>query len=390
MSSAEATVRPVRRIVLVPRDWLLPLGVLVVAQLEVWAPYGLGNLVGPKLPVSFVYLVTSLALVWRKRAPVAVLAFVVTADSVLYLLFGASQGLGTFLPILIAFYSVGRYASASSVLVAAPLVLLGIAIHDLKDPEFAFGGAAVFFWVVLAASWPLGRAFHTREADATALAAHARSLEAERERVAREAVTAERARIARELHDVVGHGISVTVLQLVAAVGQLDKGEADAVRGRLLSTERTARETLAEMRRLLELLHENDESSLAPQPTLARLDDLVAETRAAGLDVDVTITGTPRELPAGVELAAYRIIQESLTNVIKHASPANTTAVVTYEPDAVLLAVSNDGDVPQWAFAEGRGITGMRERVALYHGELQVGPQPGGGFSVRARLPIQD
>jgi signal transduction histidine kinase len=389
MSSAEAAVRPIRRINLVPRDWLVPLGVLFLAQLEVWAPYGLGNLVGPKSPVSFVYLLTSLSLLWRKRTPVAVLAFVVTADSALFLAFGASQGLGTFLPILVAFYSVGRYASASSVFVAAPLVLLGTAIHDLKDPAFAFGGAAVFFWVVLAAAWPLGRAFHTRETDAIALAARASSLEQERERLALEAVAAERGRIARELHDVVGHGISVTVLQLVAALGLLDKGDSDAVRGRLLSTERTARETLAEMRRLLELLDEDAESSLAPQPTLARLNDLVAETRAAGLDVDVTTSGTQRGLPAGVELAAYRIIQESLTNVIKHAGQAHTTVAVAYEPDDLVVVVSNDGDIARDAVAEGRGITGMRERAALYHGELEVGPQPAGGFTVRARLPVR-
>src|SRR5207302_1460805 len=152
----------------------------------------------------------------------------------LYLAVGAPEALGTFLPPLVALYSVGRYGDGRSLVLAGPLALLGTALHDLKDPQFQLSGPVLFFWALLAAAWPLGRAFRRREQAVE-------DLRREREAEARAAVTAERARIARELHDVVGHGVSVLVLQLVAALGLLEKGDPAGVRDRLLATERSAR-----------------------------------------------------------------------------------------------------------------------------------------------------
>jgi signal transduction histidine kinase len=318
-----------------------------------------------------------------------VLAFVYTSGSLLYLALGAPEALGTFLPPLVALYSVGRYSEARSLVLAGPLALIGTALHDLKDPQFRLSGPAIFFWALLAAAWPLGRAFRQREGAVEALSRQTEEVKRGQEAEARAAVAAEPARIARELHDVVGHGVSVVVLQLVATLGMLDTGDLTAARQRLLATERSSRQTLAEMRRLLGLL-DDDAVSLAPQPGLGELERLVADTRAAGVEVELVVSGERVELPAGLELAAYRVVQEALTNVIKHAQPATAHVCLSYSPSELVVEVADDGGRPPGSLDGGRGIAGMRERVALYAGELTVGVRPAGGFVVRARFPIEE
>jgi signal transduction histidine kinase len=372
-------------------DVVLPVLLAIWVQFDVWLsgpPLAFGHMVGPKPLIALLYAVTSLALIWRRRAPLAVLAFIVVADSAMYAVYGAPEGLGSFLPVLFAFYSVGRYAPTRALLVAAPLTLVALVIHDALDPEFAWGGANAFFWLVLASGWPLGYAFKRRAEEAEQLAGQARLLAAEREQLAVAAVESERARIARELHDVVGHGLSVIVLQLVAANALMENGDTAGARERMASTERSARDALAEMRRLLDLIDDGESPSLAAQPGLGQLERLVADTRAAGADVELEIGGPPLELPPGVDLAAFRIVQEALTNVLKHARPPRAHVRVTYEPDGVLLEVRDEGRVSEDGGPGGRGLPGMRERVALYAGRLEVGPQPGGGYLVRARLPV--
>jgi signal transduction histidine kinase len=385
--TADAISPPLRRLSWMRREMVLPVLLAGWVQFDVWAPlpFSFVHMVGPRAIVALLYAVTSLALVWRKRAPLAVLAFVMTCDAAEYLAFGAPEALGSFLPPFLAFYSVGRYARASSLTLAGPLVLLGFAVHELKDPALGFPS---FLWLVLATAWPLGHAFQLRAAEAQALAGRVGQLAEEREESARAAVASERARIARELHDVVGHGLSVIVLQLVAALAILEKSDTVPLRERLLSTERSARDALAEMRRLLGLLDNGEEASLAPQPRLDQLERLIADTCAAGAEVDLTITGEPLDLPAGVELATFRILQESLTNVLKHARPPRAHVRVAYEPDAIVIEVRDEGQSASAADPGGRGLPGIRERVALYSGELELGRAPEGGYAVRVRLPL--
>ena len=371
-------------------DIVLAASVAAVCQVDVWNTPSFVPREGDRLALSLVFLASSLALLWRRRAPLAVLAFVYTISSVLYVAVGAPEALGTLLPQLVAVYSIGRYSDARSLVLAAPLVVLGTAIHELKDPHFELSGPTIFYWALLAAAWPVGHVFRQRERTLQAVSGEADELRRRRDAEARAAVLAERARIARELHDVVGHGVSVVVLQVVAALGLLEKGDLNLAMQRLLATERSAREALAEMRRLLGLLDENDDASLVPQPGLDELGELIAQTRAAGLAVELTVRGQPLKLPAGLELAVYRVAQESLTNVMKHAHPASAHVLLSYRPNDVVIEIADNGEQAVGPFNGGRGIAGMRERVALYGGELTVAPRPDGGLAVRARFPIED
>ena len=365
-----------------------PIALAVVTQIDVWPTgrYNLGHLVGPAPVVALLYAVTSLSLVWRRRAPLTVLAFVVTVDAAEFLTLGAPEGLGSVLPAAIAFYAVGRFAPTAALQLAAPLLLLGVAVHELTDPAFSFSGLEVVLWVVVAAAWPLGQAFRRRALEAQGLAEQTRRLSEDRDDAARAAVAAERSRIAGELHDVVGHGMSVAVLQLVAADGLLDDDHA-AARNRLRLAERSARQALAEMRRLLGLL-DSEPATLVARPGLKQVDQLVGDTRAAGAQVDLRIRGDVVELSPGLDLAAFRIVQESLTNVLKHARPPTAEVRISYRPDRVVIEVHDHGRGAAVVASDGRGLTGMRERARLYGGELDAGRRDGGGYSVRASLPV--
>jgi signal transduction histidine kinase len=347
-----------------------------LSLMDVWAPLSFVTPEHHRLLLSLVFVAMSLVLVWRRRAPLVVLAFVFTSGSLLYLAIGAPEALGTFLPPLAAVYAVGRYAEPRTLVLAAPVALLGTAIHEVKDPNFTLSGPAIFFWALLAAAWPVGHAFRRR-----ALAVE------ELQRVRLADIATERARIARELHDVVGHGISIVVLQVVAALGMLENANHEAARRRLLATERSARDTLAEMRRLLELLDERD-APLAPQPGLTDLERLISDARAVGVGVDLEVTGDPLDLPPGLELAAYRVVQEALTNVIKHAQSRRAHVRIAYGTDELAVEVLNEGGCVAGPLRGGRGLAGMGERVALYDGVLEVGARADGDFAVSARFPL--
>jgi signal transduction histidine kinase len=388
---AQTLVVPVRRVSWPRSDWVLPVVLALVAQADVWAPasYNLGHLTGPAPVVSILYVVTALALVWRKRSPVAVLAFIVSVDAVEYLGFGAPEGLGSLLPTVVAFYSVGRYARTGAVTVAAPLALLGIAVHELTDPVFTLTGSNAIFYAVVAGAWPLGQAFRRRAEHTDELQARTAELAAQRDRLAEAAARAERARIARELHDIVGHGLSITVLQLAGASALLENGRAEQAGERLASTERTARQTLTEMRRLLGLLDEGADPTLAPQPGLDQLEALIEATRRAGAQITTEVTGTPAALPPSLDLTVYRVLQEALTNVLKHAHPPVCTVRIGHEPHELALEVCDAGRTATPAPA-GRGLAGMRERITVFGGTLNTGVTPTGGFTVCARLPVVD
>jgi signal transduction histidine kinase len=212
-------------------------------------------------------------------------------------------------------------------------------------------------------------------------------LKREQEERTRRAVAEERATIARELHDVVSHAISVTVLQSRGARRMLGRDE-ESVRRALDAIEHTNTQALGDMRRLLAVLRDTEgDAGITPQPSLARLDDLVADVTESGLQVEVRETGEERDVPPGVDLSAYRIIQESLTNVLKHAGAARATVSLDYEPDQLRLSVKDDGRGAANVNGNGHGLVGIRERVAVVGGEIETGPGADGGFEVRARLP---
>jgi signal transduction histidine kinase len=378
-------------VAVVRTDLYLPAALAVITQIDVWLPppFNLGHVVGPPAVVSLLYLVTSALLVWRRQAPLAVLAAIVTVDALEYLAFGAPEGLGSLLPTTIAFYAVGRHARAGSLTVAVPLVVLGTAVHELRDPLFVFDGGEAVFYLVLGAAWPLGRAFQRNATQRAAIELRSQALALERDRSARQAAAEERARISRELHDVVGHGLTVVVLQLLAAEGLFGAGDVELGRTKMASAEESARAALEEMRRLLVLLGEDGAGSPGPQPGLGDLDRLLDQARAAGGQISLTVEGETQQIPAGVDLAAYRIVQEGLTNVLKHARPPRATVRICYEADAVAVEILDEG-APASAPGDGagRGLTGLRERVLLYGGVIRTGPRPGTGFAVSARLPV--
>ena len=235
-------------------------------------------------------------------------------------------------------------------------------------------------------------ALRSREHRAAELEDRAAAAERERDERERAAVADERARIARELHDVVGHSIGVMMAQTGAARFLVDE-HPDRAREALLLVEDAGRQALTEMRRMLSVLREDDAAdALGPQPGLRDLEQLVAGSRASGLDVELEVDGAPGPLPVGVELTAYRIVQEALTNVRKHGGETHASVQVRYLPGALELTIENDGAAVETngpVTSGGHGVIGMRERVALYAGDLAVGPRPGGGFVVHARLPLE-
>ena len=250
----------------------------------------------------------------------------------------------------------------------------------VSDAVFGF----LTFGVVWLVAFLLGRKFE----EAAAAKERASRLELEREARARAAVAEERARIARELHDVVGHSVSVMTVQ-AAGVRRLLREDQEREREALLIVERTGREALAEMRRMVGVLRRPEEApALAPQPSLEHVGRLVEQAREAGLPVELRVEGDAVELTAGVDLTAYRLVQEGLTNALKHAQASRAEVLVKYGGEAIEVTVSDDGKGVGNGDGGGHGLVGMRERVMVYGGELDAGPQPGGGYRLRARLPL--
>jgi signal transduction histidine kinase len=252
-------------------------------------------------------------------------------------------------------------------------------------------GPADFFWTLLifTLAWFFGVALGTRTEQAREL--HERFIAAERARVEAAAAAAgeERARIARELHDVVAHSVSVMVVQ-ASGVRRLLQENQTREREALLSVEQIGRQALSEMRRMLGVMSagEVQPPALAPQPGLEHLDRLIEEIEEAGLPVTLRVEGDRAPLSPGVDLSAYRIVQEGLTNALKHAKGAHADVTVRYEGDAVWLEIADDGPGMN-GDNMGHGLVGMRERVALYGGTLEAGPRAEGGFALRARLPVE-
>jgi signal transduction histidine kinase len=364
-----------------PRTWdaLLALGVVAVGLLA----FALRDQRPDEPPAALGFalvVVAGSSLAWRRRAPLTVATIVCAAVATASLLGYWPE----FVAMLwIAVYSAAAYTERDRLVrVLLPVALLtSVAISVGERWDRGLNWVEILSDLIVTFGLPilLGRMTFNRR----------RRIVRDREFATREAVAAERAAIARELHDVVAHHMSVMVVQAGAAraVGETDPAAtAEALR----QIEASGRTGLAEMRRLLEVLKaEEDGNGWAPQPGLARLSELLDAMRASGLPVEAVVEGTPRALSPGVDVSAYRIVQEGLTNSLRHAGGASARVVVRYEPDALELEVADDGAGPSEdpEASGGHGLIGMRERVQLFGGELEAGPRPGGGFLVRARLP---
>jgi len=279
--------------------------------------------------------------------------------------------------------------AAALALTAAGMVAGAALIHA---PDSGTASRLAASAAVIAAGWVIGAAVRQQRAYTAGLAEQAERRAHAQLAEARRAVTEERLRIARELHDVVAHSLSLIAVQ--AGVGNyVASTRPDEAARALGSIEATSRGALSEMRRLLDLLRDGDPAGpdLAPAHRLADLGQLITGTADAGVTVQLEVHGSQRDLPPGADLAAYRIVQEALTNVVKHAHTTACRVVVTYQPDAVSMEITDDGRGAPAGSAPaypGHGIAGMAERAGLYGGELQAGPLPGGGFRVAARLPL--
>jgi signal transduction histidine kinase len=280
----------------------------------------------------------------------------------------------------------------------ATLAVYTVAAHCPRSVSIRYGGLAILLlfiplpgfldWgppIPAIAAWLLGDNLRTRRAYLRELEARAERLEREQEESARRAAAEEQARIARELHDVLAHNVSVMVVQAAAADDVFDQ-QPERAREALRAIERTGRSALTELRRLLGSVRQTG-TEFAPQPGLAGLDVLVEGVRAAGLPVELEVEGKLDDLPAGLDLSAYRIVQEALTNAIKHADASLARVRVCRTADGVQLEVVDDGAGPS-GNGRGQGLIGMRERASLLGGEVEAGPQPGGGFRVKATLPL--
>ena len=291
----------------------------------------------------------------------------------------------------LALWSLGRHTAGTERWVGAALVVVetvGFVVEDSGPSNIDLGDVA-FSIVFVGAPWLAGLTMRVRQDREITWRERNERLRAEQEERERRAVSAERSRIARELHDVVAHAIAVTVLQARGARRVLGTDDAAVLRA-LDAIDHTTTQALSDMRRLLALLRDTEDSPLgAPQPTLERLPALVDDLRGSGLPVDLHVTGSPAAVPPGVELSAYRIVQEALTNVLKHAGAgARATVDLLYGDEALELRVEDDGCGVDGSGTPGHGLVGMRERVRLHGGELRAGALPGGGFEVSARLPL--
>jgi signal transduction histidine kinase len=354
--------------------------------IEVW----LSEVPESKLALTGMMLVATAGLLLRSRFPLAgpVAVFVAFAT----MSFFVARGLESLaVPILLVFaaaWVIGRENDRSRAMLGLAVGLAGMQILGANLEGAVSVGDVIFFGLLFFGPWFAGQLVRNRETQAQQLRELAVRLDQDREQRARAAVADERLRIARELHDVVAHSISVMTIQAGAARLLLDEHPEQAEEP-LLRVEETGHETLSEMRRLLGVLHsDGHDDGLEARPSLTHLDSLVDQFRAAGLPVELDVEGDPHGLAAGVDLAAYRVVQEGLTNVLKHAGPATARVTVRCSPEALDLGIVDDGHGRE-AGTGGHGLIGMRERVAIYGGELETGRQPGKGYAVRAHFPLR-
>jgi signal transduction histidine kinase len=318
-------------------------------------------------------------LFWRRRYPLGVLAATTAMALLLALVYDSDAAVAPAIAIYTVAAHLDRRRSARTSGIAAVLLLAAIGASVSL-------GQAIPDAILLAGAWMIGDSLGARRAYTRELEEKAERLERERETEAARAVAEEQARIARELHDVIAHNLSVMVVQAAAANDVFDS-RPDRAREALRAIEATGRGALEELRRLLGAVRTGD-AEFAPQPGLDQLDALVSQVRAAGLTVAVSIEGEPRPLSSALDLSAYRVVQEALTNTLKHAHARRADVSLRYGPEALDVEVRDDGRGSANGDGDGHGLIGMRERVGVFGGSLEAGPAPGGGYAVAARFPL--
>jgi signal transduction histidine kinase len=375
-----------------PRDWrsfAFDLALALVATAAELAQV-IGATGTPRVPALALAVVAGGALVLRRLMPLAVLATTLAATVAIVALGDDPSGLS----VLIALYTTAalcelRVSLVALAATAATAATLSASTVDAPGRQTSASSGAIIAAGLTVGIWALGAYAQTRRRYLRELQERAASAERERDQLARIAVHEERASIARELHDIVAHSVSVMLVG-VRGAREVLRTAPEVAEETLARVERSGEKSLAELRRILALLREPEQTAESrPQPSLTELDELVASYRAAGLPVRLELIGEPMPLPSGVELSVYRIVQEALTNTLKHSNPANVTVTLAFRDARLELEVVDDGTpTTVGAPTSGQGIIGMRERVALLGGELETGPRKGGGFRVAAQLPV--
>jgi signal transduction histidine kinase len=311
-----------------------------------------------------------------------VLAFNVTCISALSIAFGGSETSTAVFIMVVAVFSAAAHGSRPELTVA--LGITTATVQTALDPAVKTFGDAVWDLILLSVTLVVGFGMRART---SALEQHAEALERDQEERAAAAVDEERRRIARELHDIISHSLGVLVLQAGAAEQVLER-DPERAREVLRSIRATGQEAIGEMGTLLGLIRGEVVASREPQPSLADLDRLVSKMREAGLNVDLEIEGDRRALPAALELSAFRIVQEGLTNALKHAGPAHTHVLLRYGDEELEVEVADNGSGNGNGRGNRRGLAGIGERVAVFGGRLDAGPRPDGGWTLRAGFPL--
>lgn len=365
-------IRPTRGWLL---DGALAVVLLVGAEVDIAAQDGWR---GPPAFNGLLAACVAIALIWRRSRPLAVLGVAVAATLLQSITYGSSDSPMDFFLVIVAVYSAAAYASPLALVVG--LTVAGSAIHSAGDPRLRTFGDAIYDSTMLVLVLLVGLGMRARQA-------HTRAIEAAQEEREQAVIEEERQRIARELHDIISHSLGVLVLQAGAAERVVDR-DPEKAKEVLRSIRATGQQAVGEMGTLLSLVRGDAAGLREPQPKLSQIDGVVEKMREAGTNVQLAVEGQPRELPAALELSAYRILQEGLTNAAKHAPAACVRARVRYTPAAVELEVKDDGRGQQRGLGARRGLAGISERVAVFGGHFQAGAQPGGGWLVRAVLPI--
>lgn len=383
-------------------DPLIAGSLLVVGFIDIWVftPSDFFTIDGPR-PLNTLFLVlVCLPLVWRRRTPLVALVVVLVVSYTWVLSFGdltVQPPFEAFLALWFTVYAIGANATGRRVSIAVGLLILGFLA---EIPLVALGkpsGNAFPAWIFFGLTFVGGRVVHRQRILTIELAERVAELGLEREEKAQLEVALERTRIARELHDVVTHNVSLMVLQ-ASVERRLANALDNSTSETLASIEETGRQTLGELRRILGVLRSNEERPpLAPQPTIATFAEVVDGARRAGLQVALVVEGEPKQLSAGVELCAYRVVQEALTNSLKHAEASSARVLVRYENGHLDVEVTDDGrgagnnGKGATDSQSGHGLIGMRERVELYQGVLEAGSVADSvGYRVFARLPTRE